>query len=101
MLASSSLIELDLLLKKTGIDDAGRHEVYESLRAEFEADSIVVVSHAVLSRAAVIRERYPFRRFYFDSIHLSTAILHDGTIVSSDKEFDQIGEIERIPLERV
>ena len=101
MLASSALIELDLLLKKTGISNMGRHEVFESLKAEFDAEVILVVSHAVLSEAAIIREKYEFRRFYFDSIHLSTAFLYDGTIVSSDKEFDHVTELKRIPLDSV
>lgn len=100
MLASSALIELDLLLKKTGISNSERHEVFESLKAEFDAELVLVVSHAVLSQAATIREKYPFRRFYFDSIHLSTAFLHDGTIVSSDREFDHVTELKRIPLDR-
>ena len=59
MLASSALIELDLLLKKTGISNSGRHEVFESLRAEFDAELVLVVSHAVLSQAALMREKYP------------------------------------------
>jgi len=101
VLASSALVELDLLLKKTGISDPGRHEVFESLKVEFDTKVILVVSHTVLSQAATIREKYRFRRFYFDSIHLSTAILHDGTIVSSDREFDQVTELKRIPLDRV
>ncbi len=100
-LASSALVELDLLLKRAGISDSGRHEVFESLTVELDSDVILVVSHAVLSQAAMIREKYRFRRFYFDSIHLSTAILHDRTIVSSDREFDHITEVKRIPLDRV
>jgi predicted nucleic acid-binding protein len=100
-LASSALIELDLLLKKSGLSNAGRLEVFESLRGEFEPKVVLVVSHVVLSRAATIREKYPFRRFYFDSIHISVALLHDATIVSSDREFDRVTELKRIPLERL
>lgn len=99
VLASSALIELDLLLKKAGLSNMRRHEVFESLKAEFDVDSVLGVSHAVLSQAAFIREKYNFRRFYFDSVHLSTAILHDGTIVSSDREFDHVSELKRIPLD--
>lgn len=101
MLASSALIELDLLLKKSGISNSERREVFESLRAAFDTKVVLVVSHVVLAQAAAIREKYQFRRFYFDSIHLSTALLHDATIVSSDREFDQLTELKRIPLERV
>ena len=101
MLASSALIELDLLLKKSGVSNTERREVFESLRGVFDAEVVLVVSHIVLSQAATIREKYQFRRFYFDSIHLSTAFLHDATIVSSDREFDKVTELKRIPLDRV
>jgi predicted nucleic acid-binding protein len=101
MLASSGLVELDLLLKKSGISNGERRDVFESLRGLFDPEVVLVVSHAVLSHAATIREKYQFRRFYFDSIHLSTAFLHDATIVSSDREFDQVTELKRIPLDRL
>ncbi|MEM3117705.1 MAG: hypothetical protein QW136_04785 [Nitrososphaerales archaeon] len=39
--------------------------------------------------------------FYFDSIHLAIATLHDGVIASSDHAFDQVTEISRIPLDQL
>ena len=100
-IASSSMLELDLLLKNTDISLAERHEIFESLRAELDVETVLPLSHAVLSKAALLQNRYAFPKFYFDSLHVSTAILHDGDIVSSDREFDQIAEVRRIPLEKL
>lgn len=99
--ASSCLLELDLILKNANIALPERREIFESLKAEFDVETILPLSHAVLSQAALLQAKYPFPKFYFDSIHVSTAVLHDGDIVSSDREFDQITEIRRIPLEKL
>src|SRR3972149_6959409 len=95
---ASSMIELDLLLKNAKIRHADRHDMFESLKAEFDVEIVLPVSQAVLSQAALLQSKYSFAKFYFDSIHVSTAVLHDGNIVSSDREFDQITEVRRIPL---
>lgn len=95
------MVELDLLLKNTGISHAERHDVFESLKAEIDVEMVLPVSHAVLSEAALLQKKYSFAKFYFDSIHVSTAVLHDGSIVSSDREFDQVTEVRRIPLEKL
>jgi PIN domain nuclease of toxin-antitoxin system len=101
MVASSSMLELDLLLKNTSISHADRHDVFESLKAEVDVEMVLPVNHAVLSEAAFLQSKYSFTKFYFDSIHVSTAVLHDGIIVSSDREFDQITEVKRTPLEKL
>jgi len=98
---ASSMIELDLLLKNAKIRHADRHDMFESLKAEFDVEIVLPVSQAVLSQAALLQSKYSFAKFYFDSIHVSTAVLHDGNIVSSDREFDQITEVRRIPLEKL
>jgi PIN domain nuclease of toxin-antitoxin system len=100
-IASSSMLELDLLLKNANIPLPERHDTFESLKAEFDVEAILPLSHAVLSQAALLQSKYSFPNFYFDSIHVSTAVLHDGDIVSSDREFDQITEVRRIPLEKL
>lgn len=101
VIASSSVLELDLLLKNADISLTERHEIFESLKAEFDVDTVLPLSHAVLSQAALIQNKYSFNRFYFDSLHVSTAVLYDGDIVSSDREFDKIKEVRRIPLEEL
>lgn len=100
-IASSSFLELDLLLKNAGISPEERREIFDSLKAEIHVETILLMSHEVLSVAAFLQLRYPLKNFYFDSIHLATAALHDGTIVSSDKEFDKLSEVRRVALEKL
>ena len=101
LVSSSSMLELDLLLKNANVSLSDRHEIFESLKAELDVETFLPLSHAVLSQAALIQHKYSFSNFYFDSIHISTAVLHDGDIVSSDREFDRITEVRRIPLEKL
>jgi len=99
--ASSAFLELDLLLKNAGVHAGDRYEIFQSLRSEIPLETILVASHDVLSKAALLQKRYPIKSFYFDSIHLSTALSYDRMIVSSDKEFDQISEVRRLALEKL
>jgi len=99
-IASSAFIELDLLLKHSGISAKDRVKTFQALKSEIPREAILSVSHQTLSEAALLQGRYHrISYFYFDSIHLATAIELDREIVSSDKAFDQIEEIRRIPLE--
>jgi len=102
VIASSGFLELDLLLKHLGISFDERHEIFESLKTEISADKILPLIHESLSRAIDLQRRYRrMKDFYFDSIHLAIATLHDSVIVSSDHIFDQITEVSRIPLDQL
>ncbi len=102
VVSSSALLELDLLLKQSEVSFSERFEVFEALKIELQADRIVSLSPAVVSQAIQLQNKYhEIQDFYFDSIHLATAILHDGVIVSSDTAFDQIAEVKRMPLSKV
>ena len=100
--ASSAFIELDLLLKNSGVSIDDRIAIFQALKSEIPKETILPVSHQTLSEAALLQgEYYGVSRFYFDSIHLAIAIELDNEIVSSDKTFDQVEEIKRIPLEKL
>ena len=102
VVASSAFLELDLLLKDSRISLDERHEIFESLKAEIPADKILTLVHESISKAIELQRRYRvIRAFYFDSIHLALAILHDGAIASSDHTFDQVKEVKRIPLDQL
>lgn len=102
VITSSAFLELDLLLKRSGISFEERYEIFESLKAEIPVDKIVALIHGSLSRAIDFQRRYRrMKDFYFDSLHLAIAALYDGVIVSSDRAFDQVTEIERIPLDQI
>ena len=98
--ASSALLELDVIMKNEGIPDEERLDVFNSLTAEFPAEAIHPITHSSLSISVGLQKSYTaIRSFYFDSIHIGVAITADRMIVSSDSSFDRVREIERIALE--
>ena len=100
--ASSAFIELDLLLKNSGASIGDRIMIFQALKSEIPKEMILTVSHQTLSQAALLQSKYhKISRFYFDSIHLAIATELDDEIISSDKTFDQVEEIKRIPLEKL
>lgn len=100
--ASSALLELDIVLKNDGIGDEERFDIFDALSAEFSDRRISPVTHSSLATAAGLQKAYVgMRSFYFDSIHIAVAIHNDGIIVSSDSSFDRISGVRRISLERL
>ena len=100
--ASSAFIELDLVLKNSGASIGDRIMIFQALKSEIPKETILAVSPQTLSQAALLQSKYhKISRFYFDSIHLAIATELDDKIVSSDKTFDQVEEIKRIPLEKL
>jgi len=100
-LASSAFLEFDLLLKKGGVSLEDRIDVFESLKPHVPLECVCKLSHQTLAIAGRLQKAYGFSNFYFDSLHLGTAVEHDGQIVSSDKSFENVGEVKRIPLEKL
>ncbi len=101
-MASSALLELDIVLKNDGIGDEERFDIFDALSAEFSDRRISPVTHSSLATAAGLQKAYVgMRSFYFDSIHIAVAIHNDGIIVSSDSSFDRISGVRRISLERL
>ncbi len=100
-ISSAALIELDLVLKGAEISLQDRLDVFRSLNAELPDRVLLVTSHDVMAMALMFQHKYRFHKFYFDSIHLSTAFLHDKQIVSSDREFDQVSELQRLPFDKM
>jgi PIN domain nuclease of toxin-antitoxin system len=98
--ASSALLELDLILKNERIGDEERFDVFNALTAEFPSEMIAPITHSSIATAIGLQKTYAgIRSFYFDSIHIGLAIQADGIIVSSDAAFDRISEVKRISLE--
>lgn len=98
--ASSALLELDVIMKNHGIMEEERLDVFNALTAEFPVEGIYPITHSSLSAAVSLQKSYTtIRSFYFDSIHIGIAMIADGVIVSSDSSFDRIRMVERIALE--
>jgi predicted nucleic acid-binding protein len=99
--ASSAFLELDLLLKKGGVSLEDRIDVFMSLKPHIPRETVCKLSYQTLINAAGLQKVYGFLNFYFDSLHLGTAMEHDYQIVSSDKSFENIKEVKRVPLEKL
>ncbi len=101
-IASSAFLELDLLLKSFRVSMEDRMAIFQALRSEIPGEVVLTISHEAMSHALSLQKKYyKIGRFYFDSLHLALAILLDGKIVSSDRTFDEVEEVERIPLEEL
>ena len=99
--ASTAILELDLILKSRNFSDVERREIFEALSASIHGDKVLKLDLEAMRRACELRERYAFVDFYFDSLHLAIALSYDSVIVSSDESFDEVTEVERIPLEEL
>jgi len=99
--ASSAFLEFDLLLKKGGLSLEDRIDVFESLKPHISLEVVCKLSHQTLAIAGRLQKAYGLSNFYFDSLHIGTAIEHDQQIVSSDKSFNDVKEVRRIPLEKL
>ena len=99
--ASSAFLELDLVLKKSGISLEDRIDAFEALKPHIPLESTPKFTHQTMAVAGRLQRTYKFSRFYFDSIHLGIAMEHDREIVSSDRGFDGVREVKRIPLEKL
>src|SRR3989304_9436915 len=96
VVSSSAFIELDMVLKQSAISLSERLEVFEALKNEITPDQVVSLTPAVMVQAIQLQHKYrDIRDFYFDSVHLATAILQDGVIASSDRAFAQITEVKQ------
>jgi len=99
--ASSAFLEFDLLLKKGGLLLEDRVDIFESLKPHIPLEVVCKLSHETLAIAGRLQKTYGFSNFYFDSLHIGTAMEHDQQIVSSDKSFNDVKEVKRIPLEKL
>jgi len=99
--ASPAFLELDLVLKKSGILLEDRISAFEALKPHIPLESTLKFTHQTMAVVGRLQRTCRFPHFYFDSLHLGIAIEHDGEIVSSDRDFDTVREVKRIPLEKL
>jgi predicted nucleic acid-binding protein len=90
--ATSALLEYELLLRSRGVEDAEiaedvlAYSTYPNL-AEEPLDSNKLVL------AQQLRDQY--RLTYFDSLHCAAALLFDRTIIGTDSAYDAVAQIRR------
>ncbi len=103
VIASTALLELDLLLKSEGITQSDRIDVFEALEADLENEAFLSLTPHILADAVNLQSLHgsQIRDFYFDSLHVATARSLDGVIVSSDAHFQEIPEVQWTDLRRI
>ena len=69
--------------------------IYEVLR-RMEVEENKTISIGLLTLQCELEERYGFT--YFDSLIAASALTLDGKVVSDDRAFDKIPNLERITL---
>lgn len=96
LLASYSLMEMDIVLKSRGIGPEKRREKQALLLKDFpEVDRKVhPVTPATIYIGVGLEHEQELD--YFDAMIGAEAIEHNGRIVSTDEAFDRIDELERI-----
>jgi predicted nucleic acid-binding protein len=99
LVATSALMEFDMVLKSRGLSSSERMKLMSLLRAEFPdvASSVHPISLSTLYLAA-LHER-EFGLDYFDALIAAEAAEHDGEMVSSDRAFDTVPNLKRVRLE--
>ncbi len=99
LVATASFLEFDLVLKSNGYTPSRRRDELKRMMDEFpKIDSAIrPVGPSTIYLAADIEAGY--RLDYFDSLIAAEALAFDGELVSSERDFDVIPGLKRIPLE--
>ncbi|KXA96950.1 hypothetical protein AKJ39_03925 [candidate division MSBL1 archaeon SCGC-AAA259J03] len=96
LLASYSLIEMDIVLKSRGYDPEGRRKQQGLLLKDFPntARKIHPITPTTIYLGAGIEQEQGLD--YFDAMIGAEAVEHDGRVVSTDEAFNRIDELERV-----
>lgn len=98
LMGTFALLEFDVVLKSNGFSTKMRMEEVAMLLRDFPlvADATHCASPGTLYRAILCEQEFDLG--YFDALLAAEALEHDGKIVSSDRAFDRIPGLRRIPL---
>ena len=99
LLGTFALMEFDVVLRRRGFSARARREEMTLLALDFPGAvaSVHPVTPKTLYLAALYDEEFALG--YFDSLIAAEASEHDGTVVSTDREFDRIPGLRRVSLD--
>lgn len=98
----TALFEFVIVLKARGKKAEEIREALIALKEIFERNlmrEVKTIDTELIVRQAEIEEKYDLT--FFDSLIASSALKLDKKIISDDKAFDKIPDIERIPISEV
>jgi len=98
LLGTCALLEFDVVLKSRGLSPEARRNEVTLLMLDFPAavSSTHPIGPGTVYLAALYEQQFGLD--YFDSLIAAEATEHDGEVVSSDREFDRIAGLRRVPL---
>jgi predicted nucleic acid-binding protein len=85
--AASAYLEFELIMRSKGFN---YNEILEDIlmfKSIPKLDEVPLTSDVILN---AIRIRADYGLTYFDSLHASTALLHDGVIISVDEAYKKV-----------
>ncbi len=96
--AAAGLLEFDLVLKARGYSPSSRMREFRSMIEGFPEieDASGTFAPRTLYVGAAIEEGFGLD--YFDALIAAEALVFDGKLVSSDRDFDSVPGLERIAL---
>lgn len=98
LIGTFALLEFDVVLKSNGFSTKMRMEEVALLLRDFPfvAGATHSASPGTLYRAILCEREFDLG--YFDALLAAEAMEHDGKTVSTDRAFDKIPGLKRIPL---
>ena len=98
VLGTFALVEFDIVLRSSGYSARQRSQEWLLLVEDFPrvATTVHRVSPSTFVLASNIERSLGLD--YFDSLIAAESIEHDGAVVSSDREFDRVPGLMRMPL---
>ncbi len=96
---TSAYMEYELVLRSRGYSE---DTVLSDLNAFRRIKNLgeIPLTFEVIAKALELRKRYSIT--YFDSLHAASALLHDKTVISTDRVYRRIAELRAIdPREAV
>ena len=94
-LASFSLMEFDVVLKRRGLSFDERMEKYALMIRDFPEAALKVRIISPLVMYLTARLEKEFGMDYFDAAVSSEALQYDGIVISTDEAFDRVGGLKR------
>lgn len=96
LIASYSLVEMDIVLKSRGCDSEKRKLQQGLLLKDFPGakERVHPLSPETIFLGASLEKKYDLD--YFDAMIAAEALEHDGEIASTDEAFDRVQELERV-----
>lgn len=92
MVASASLMELDLELKTHSVSNKDRTIIFAALSKVIPSEKILLLNPEIFAKAGKLADKAKWRGAYFDTLIAATALIYDiREIITTDRKFEKFG----------